>query len=109
MSPGPPIVAVVGATASGKSDLALDLAAELGGEIVNTDAMAVYRGMDIGTAKLPVDRRRGIPHHLLDLLDVAEPLSVAQFQAWARQAIAAIRGRDRVPVLVGGSALYNTS
>src|SRR4029453_1816515 len=102
----PPIVAVVGATASGKSDLALDLAAELDGEIVNTDAMAVYRGMDGGTAKLRLEERRGIPHHLLDLLDVDEALSVAQFQSWAREAITAIRGRDGVPVLVGGSALY---
>ena len=101
-----PVVAVVGATASGKSELALDLAERLGGEIVNTDAMAVYRGMDIGTAKLPVAERRGVPHHLLDLLDVTEPLSVAQFQGWARDAIAELRARDRVPVLVGGSALY---
>jgi tRNA dimethylallyltransferase len=75
----PPLVAVVGATASGKSGLALDLAERLGGEIVNTDAMQVYRGMDIGTAKLPVSERRGIPHHLLDLLDVTEALTVAEF------------------------------
>jgi len=101
-----PIVAVVGATASGKSDLALDLAARLGGEIVNTDAMQVYRGMDIGTAKLPVGERRGIPHHLLDLLDVTEPATVAEFQGWARDVIAECRGRGVVPVLVGGSALY---
>ncbi len=101
-----PIVAVVGATASGKSDLALDLAEALGGEIVNTDAMQVYRGMDIGTAKLPVGRRRGIAHHLLDLLDVTEPATVAEFQQWARAAIADCRSRGVVPVLVGGSALY---
>jgi tRNA dimethylallyltransferase len=101
-----PIVAVVGATASGKSDLALDLAEALGGEIVNTDAMQVYRGMDIGTAKLPLTERRGIPHHLLDLLDVTEPATVAEFQRWARAAIAECRGRGVVPVLVGGSALY---
>jgi tRNA dimethylallyltransferase len=101
-----PIVAVVGATASGKSDLALDLAERLGGEIVNTDAMQVYRGMDIGTAKLPLAERRGIPHHLLDLLDVTEPATVAEFQRWARAAIADCRGRRVVPVLVGGSALY---
>ena len=104
--PPTPIVAVVGATASGKSDLALDLAEALGGEIVNTDAMAVYRGMDVGTAKLPVAERRGIPHHLVDLLDVSEPLTVALFQQWARAAIADLRARERVPVLVGGSALY---
>lgn len=101
-----PIVAVVGATASGKSDLALDLAQRLGGEIVNTDAMQVYRGMDIGTAKLPVAERRGIPHHLLDLLEVTEPATVAEFQRWARDVIADCRGRGAVPVLVGGSALY---
>jgi tRNA dimethylallyltransferase len=101
-----PIVAVVGATASGKSDLALDLAERLGGEIVNTDAMQVYRGMDIGTAKLPVAQRRGIPHHLLDLLDVTEPATVAEFQRWARAEIASCRDRGVVPVLVGGSALY---
>jgi tRNA dimethylallyltransferase len=106
MSALPPIVAVVGATASGKSDLALDLAAALGGEIVNTDAMAVYRGMDIGTAKLPVAERRGIEHHLLDHLDVDEPLTVAQFQRDARRVMADIRARGAVPVLVGGSALY---
>ncbi len=101
-----PIVAVVGATASGKSELALDLAEGIGGEIVNTDAMAVYRGMDIGTAKTPVEHRRGIPHHLLDYLGVKEPLTVAQFQADARAVIADVRSRDRAPVLVGGSALY---
>jgi tRNA dimethylallyltransferase len=101
-----PVVAVVGATASGKSDLALDLAELLGGEIVNTDAMQVYRGMDIGTAKLPVAERRGVPHHLLDVLDVTEPATVAEFQGWARAAIADCRSRGVVPVLVGGSALY---
>ena len=82
------MVAVVGATASGKSALALDLAERLGGEIVNTDSMQVYRGMDIGTAKLPLAERRGIPHHLLDVLDVIEPATVAEFQQWARRTIA---------------------
>jgi tRNA dimethylallyltransferase len=101
-----PIVAVVGATASGKSGLALDLAERLGGEIVNTDAMQVYRGMDIGTAKLPVAERRGIPHHLLDVLDVREPATVADFAAQASAVIAECRSRGAVPVLVGGSALY---
>lgn len=101
-----PIVAVVGATAAGKSGLALNLAERLGGEIVNTDAMQVYRGMDIGTAKLPVAERRGIPHHLLDQLEVTEPATVAEFQRWARDVIADCRDRGVVPVLVGGSALY---
>lgn len=101
-----PIVAIVGATASGKTGLSLDLAAEIGGEIVNTDAMQLYRGMDVGTAKLPPSQRRGIPHHLLDRLDVTETATVHDFQGWARDEIAEIRGRGRTPVLVGGSALY---
>ncbi len=101
-----PIVALVGATASGKTGLSLDLAERLGGEVVNTDAMQVYRGMDIGTAKLPESARRGIPHHLLDLYEVTQPATVALFQGWAREAIADIRARGATPVLVGGSALY---
>src|SRR5262245_62729134 len=104
-SPGsrPPIVAVVGATAAGKTGLSLDLAERLGGEVVNTDAMQVYRGMDVGTAKLPEAERRGIPHHLLDTLTVRDPATVAEFQEWARTIIADLRLRGRVPVLVGGS------
>jgi tRNA dimethylallyltransferase len=102
----PPVVAVVGPTAAGKSDLAVDLAEHLGGEVVNGDSMQIYRGMDIGTAKLTASQRRGIPHHLLDVLDVTEPATVAQFQRWARAAIDDCRGRGRTPVLVGGSALY---
>jgi tRNA dimethylallyltransferase len=105
-APHPVTVAVVGATASGKTGLSLDLAEALDGEVVNTDAMQVYRGMDVGTAKLPPAERRGIPHHLLDLLDVTEPATVAEFQGWAREAITRIRRRGRTPVLVGGSALY---
>ena len=102
----PAVVAVVGATASGKSALALDLAERLGGEIVNTDSMQVYVGMDIGTAKLPVAERRGVPHHLMDLLEVSQPATVAEFQGWARETIADCHARGVVPVLVGGSALY---
>jgi tRNA dimethylallyltransferase len=101
-----PIVAVVGATAAGKTGLSLDLAERLDGEIVNTDAMAVYRGMDVGTAKASAAERERVPHHLLDLLDVTEPLTVADFQQRARATIAELRGRGRTPVLVGGSALY---
>jgi tRNA dimethylallyltransferase len=101
-----PIVAVVGATAAGKTGLSLDLAERLGGEVVNTDAMQVYRGMDVGTAKLAPDERRGIDHHLLDTHDVTEPVSVAEFQAEARAVITGLRDRGVVPVLVGGSALY---
>ncbi|MFC6150592.1 MULTISPECIES: tRNA (adenosine(37)-N6)-dimethylallyltransferase MiaA [Mumia] len=101
-----PVVAVVGPTAAGKSDLAVALAQRIGGEIVNVDAYQIYRGMDVGTAKLPEDERGGVPHHLLDVLDVSDSATVAEFQGWARAAIDDIRGRDAVPVLVGGSALY---
>src|SRR6187402_3319860 len=104
--PETPIVAVVGATASGKTELSLALAEAVGGDVVNTDAMQVYRGMDIGTAKLPPAERRGIPHHLLDRLSVREPATVAEFQDWARATIAQLRETGTAPVLVGGSALY---
>ena len=104
--PPTPIVALVGPTAVGKSELSLALADALGGEVVNTDSMQLYRGMDIGTAKLTPDERRGVPHHLLDVLDVTEPATVAEFQGWARAAIADCRRRGVVPLLVGGSALY---
>jgi tRNA dimethylallyltransferase len=100
------MVAVVGPTAVGKSDLAVALARRLGGEVVNTDSMQLYRGMDVGTAKLGERERGGVPHHLLDVLDVTEPASVAEFQHWAREVIADCRVRGVVPVLVGGSALY---
>ena len=100
------MVAVVGATAAGKTGLSLDLAEALGGEVVNTDAMQLYRGMDIGTAKLPPEERRGIPHHLLDTLEVTEAATVAEFQEQARAVIAGLRERGTTPVLVGGSALY---
>ncbi len=100
------VAAVVGPTASGKSDLALDLALRLGGEVVNADAMQLYRGMDIGTAKLPLDERRGVAHHQLDVLDVQQEASVAAYQRESRADLAAIRGRGHVPLLVGGSGLY---
>src|SRR5690606_25717173 len=100
------VISVVGATATGKSDLALDLAEALGGEIVNADAMQLYRGMDIGTAKTPPEQRRGIPHHQLDVLDVTEEASVAVYQRRARADVARIRERGRVAVVVGGSGLY---
>ena len=104
--PGVPVVAVVGPTAAGKSDLAVALALQLGGEVVNADSMQLYRGMDIGTAKPTVTERRGVPHHLLDVLDVTEPATVAEYQGWARTALADCRARGKTPVLVGGSALY---
>lgn len=102
----PPIIAIVGFTASGKTGLSLDLAQALGGEVINTDSMQVYRGMDIGTAKLPPDERRGITHHLLDLLDVTEPLTVAGFREWADTSVTSLRAAGVPPILVGGSALY---
>jgi tRNA dimethylallyltransferase len=101
-----PVIAVVGPTAAGKTSLSLDLAERLGGEIINTDAMQVYRGMDVGTAKAAPEDRRGIRHHLLDLLDVSEVASVAEFQRLARATIEELRGRGVASVLVGGSALY---
>jgi len=97
---------VVGPTATGKSDLGLALAAELGGEVVNADSMQLYRGMDIGTAKLAPAERRGIPHHLLDVWDITEAASVAAYQRLARAAVDGVLARGRVPVLVGGSGLY---
>jgi tRNA dimethylallyltransferase len=100
------VVGVVGPTGVGKSDLAIELALRLGGEVVNTDAFQLYRGLDIGTAKVPVDERRGVPHHLLDVLDLGEAASVAAFQRAARAVIADCRARGVVPVVVGGSSLY---
>ncbi|MEV0127080.1 tRNA (adenosine(37)-N6)-dimethylallyltransferase MiaA [Dactylosporangium sp. NPDC050688] len=100
------VVAVVGPTAAGKSALSLRLAHELGGEVVNADSMQLYRGMDIGTAKLTPAEREGVPHHVLDIWDVTEPASVAVYQRLARAAIDDIAGRGRVPLLVGGSGLY---
>lgn len=101
-----PIVAVVGPTGTGKSDLALDLGERFDGEVINADALQFYRGMDIGTAKLPVAERRGIPHHLLDILDITEEASVAHFQESVRSVIADVQARGKLPILVGGSGLY---
>lgn len=104
--PDRPVVAVVGPTGSGKSDLGVSLALALGGEVINADAMQFYRGMDIGTAKISMPERRGVPHHLLDIMDVTEEASVSRFQEQARALIAEIRSRGRYPILVGGSGLY---
>jgi len=103
-----PLVVVNGPTASGKSAVAVELALRLGtpAEIVNADSMLVYRGMDIGTAKPTQRERRGVPHHLIDIMDVTQDASVADFQRLARAAIADCRARGVVPVLVGGSSLY---
>jgi tRNA dimethylallyltransferase len=100
------LVAVVGATATGKSDLAVALALALGGEVVNADSMQLYRGMDIGTAKLSLAERRGVPHHLLDVWEVTRSANVAEYQVLANEAIAGIEARGKVPVLAGGSGLY---
>ncbi|WP_019816635.1 tRNA (adenosine(37)-N6)-dimethylallyltransferase MiaA [Saccharomonospora saliphila] len=104
-SPLPP-VAVVGPTATGKTALGIELARAVGGEVVNADAMQLYRGMDIGTAKATVEQRRGVPHHLLDVLEVTESASVAAYQRHARTVIERLLGAGTVPVLVGGSGLY---
>jgi len=114
MSEVPPLITVVGATGTGKTRLSLGLAEALaargvGAEIINADAMQLYRGMDIGTAKITPAERRGIPHHLLDVLDVTEDASVAWYQAEARAVIEQIQARGSVPILVGGSGLYISS
>ncbi|TWG25274.1 tRNA dimethylallyltransferase [Actinoplanes teichomyceticus] len=100
------MLTVVGPTAAGKSALSIALAHELGGEVVNADSMQLYRGMDIGTAKLTPAERAGVPHHLLDIWDVTVTAAVAEYQALARAAIDDIHARGRVPLLVGGSGLY---
>jgi tRNA dimethylallyltransferase len=103
--PGP-VLAVVGPTAAGKTALALELAPRLGAEVVSADAMLVYRGMDIGTAKPTAAERARVPHHLVDVVDPGEEFSVARFQPLARAAVADVLARGRVPLLVGGSGLY---
>ena len=103
---GERVIAVVGPTAAGKSGLAVELALALGGEVINADSMQVYRGMDIGTAKLTMAERRGVPHHLLDVWDVRQPANVADYQRLARRAIDDITAQGRVPNLAGGSGLY---
>ena len=100
------VITVVGPTATGKSGLSLRLAEALGGEIVNADSMQLYRGMDIGTAKLAPAQRAGVPHHLLDVWDVTRTASVSEYQQLARAAIGEISDRGRIPILVGGSGLY---
>ncbi|WP_199253462.1 tRNA (adenosine(37)-N6)-dimethylallyltransferase MiaA [Mycolicibacterium mengxianglii] len=103
-------IAIIGPTGTGKSELALQVAERLGegpgAEVVNADAMQLYRGMDIGTAKLPVEQRRGIPHHQLDVLEVTETATVARYQEAAAADVEAIAARHAVPVIVGGSMLY---
>ncbi|GAB3680195.1 tRNA (adenosine(37)-N6)-dimethylallyltransferase MiaA [Angustibacter aerolatus] len=102
----PLVVAVVGPTATGKSDLGIALAQALDGEVVNADAMQLYRGMDVGTAKLTPAEQQGVPHHLLDVLDVVDEASVAAYQRAADSVVDDLLARGRTPVLVGGSGLY---
>jgi tRNA dimethylallyltransferase len=102
----PRLLVLAGATGTGKSELGITLAERLGGEVVNADAMQLYRGMDIGTAKTPPAERRGVPHHLLDVLHVTETASVAAYQQQARAVIERLLAAQRMPILVGGSGLY---
>ena len=99
-------IVICGATATGKSDLAVDLAKEISAEIINADSMQIYRGMDIGTAKLSVEERKGIPHHLLDVLDVNQDATVAWYQELARKAVTEIHGAGKHAIIVGGTGLY---
>lgn len=101
-----PLIIICGPTATGKSDLALEVAKKFNGEIINADSMQLYKGMDIGTAKLTLDERRGIPHHLLDILSVSQDASVAAYQELARSAINEIQSRNKVAIVVGGTGLY---
>src|SRR5580692_3834339 len=101
-----PVIAVVGPTAAGKSDLSLELARALDADVINADSMQLYQGMDIGTAKLTAAERGQVPHHLLDIWPVTRAASVSEYQALARAAIDDIRQRGRTPILVGGSGLY---
>ncbi|MFD5429803.1 tRNA (adenosine(37)-N6)-dimethylallyltransferase MiaA [Streptomyces sp. NPDC127084] len=105
-APAPRVIAVVGPTAAGKSDLGVQLAQRLDGEVINADSMQLYRGMDIGTAKLTLAERGGVPHHLLDIWDVTKTASVAEYQRLARAEIDRLLADGRTPVLVGGSGLY---
>ncbi|MBD3006272.1 tRNA (adenosine(37)-N6)-dimethylallyltransferase MiaA [Streptomyces sp. 5-10] len=102
----PRVIAVVGPTAAGKSDLGVALARHLDGEVVNADSMQLYRGMDIGTAKLTERERQGVPHRLLDIWDVTQTASVAEYQRLARAEMDRLLAEGRTPVLVGGSGLY---
>ena len=100
------VIVICGATATGKSDIAIEVAQTIGAEIINADSMQLYRGMDIGTAKLPEDERGGIPHHLLDVLDVNQDSTVAWYQEQARSMITDIHARSKDAVIVGGTGLY---
>ena len=100
------VVVICGATATGKSDIAIEVAQSIGAEIINADSMQLYKGMDIGTAKLSIEERGGIPHHLLDILSVKKDSTVAWYQELARKTISEIHGRSKHAVIVGGTGLY---
>lgn len=100
------VIAIVGPTASGKTALSIELAKKYNGEIINGDSMQVYRGLDIGTAKITVEEMEGVPHHLLSFKEPTEAFSVADYQKMVRSKIAEIRARGRLPIIVGGSGLY---
>jgi tRNA dimethylallyltransferase len=100
------VIVICGATATGKSDIAIEVAREIGAEIINADSMQLYKGMDIGTAKLSIEERGGIPHHLLDVLEVSQDSTVAWYQELARTTISDIHARGRDAVIVGGTGLY---
>jgi tRNA dimethylallyltransferase len=100
------VVVICGATATGKSDIAIEVAQSIGAEIINADSMQLYKGMDIGTAKLSIEERGGIPHHLLDILSVREDSTVAWYQDLARKTISEIHARNKHAVIVGGTGLY---
>ena len=106
MSSSSPLIVICGATATGKSDLAISLAHKLGGEIINADSMQVYQGMDIGTAKVPLDERGGIPHHLLDIYPVNQDMTVARYQELARAKVDQLRADGTPAIVVGGTGLY---
>jgi tRNA dimethylallyltransferase len=100
------VIVICGATATGKSDLAVALASEIDGEVINADSMQLYKGMDIGTAKITDEERRGIPHHLMDLLEVTEDANVAWYQEKAREKITEVHSRNKSAIIVGGTGLY---
>ena len=106
MSSSSPLIVICGATATGKSDLAIALAQKLGGEIINADSMQVYQGMDIGTAKVPLAERGGIPHHLLDIYPVNQDMTVARYQEIAREKVDQLRAAGTPTIVVGGTGLY---
>lgn len=100
------VVAIVGPTASGKTALSIELAKKYNGEIINGDSMQIYKGLDIGTAKITEEEMEGIPHHLLSFLEPTESFSVADYQKLVRAKIAEIQSRHKLPIIVGGSGLY---